>query len=196
MTLEAYRVALEQAKKDLAAKITEVGAAERTVELGTKQIVELRQTIAVLSKLCGESEYVEEDALGITDVVRMTYRSAVGEGNGLSAQDVRDRIESMGYAGRWANLLASVHTVTNRLFKMGEIEASGNLNGRETFRWKKTILDRAAESAMTSLYSTKFDAVEAAKRLETLNETLKSKQPAPRKQGFIYDKSPEPPKKR
>jgi len=146
MTLEAYKVALEQAKKDLASKIAAVGEAEQIVELGTKQIVELRQTIAVLSKLCGEPEYVEEDALGITDVVRMVYKSAVNDGNGFSAQDVRERIESMGYAGRWTNLLASVHTVTNRLFKMGEIQASGNVNGKETFRWKKAASDKALDT--------------------------------------------------
>lgn len=134
MTLEAYKKALEQAKKDLLAKTVEVGEAEQTVERGTKQIVELRQTIAVLSKLCGEPEYVEEDALGITEVVRLAYKSAAG-GAGLSAQDVKERIESMGYAGRWANLLASVHTVTKRLYQKGEIEAAGNINGKDTFRW-------------------------------------------------------------
>jgi len=134
MTLDAYKTALAQAKKDLAEKVSEVGKAEGTVERGTKEIVELRQTIAVLSKLCGEPPFVEEDALGLTDVIRMAYQS-LASNDGVSAQEVRERIESMGYAGRWANLLASVHTVTNRLHRMGELQPMGNLNGNETFRW-------------------------------------------------------------
>ncbi len=141
MTLEAYKTALAQAKKDLSVKIAEVGEAERIVDVGTRQIVELRQTIAVLAKLCGEPEYVEEDALGITDVVRMVYQSKRGQG--LTAQEVKELIESMGYAGRWANLLASVHTVTKRLLKSGEVEAAGNVNGKERFQWtpSRTNLD-------------------------------------------------------
>ena len=137
MTLEAYKTALAQAKKDLATKVAEVGKAEDVVERGSKEIVELRQTVAVLSKLCGEPPFIEEDALGLTDIVRLAYKS-LASSDGVSAQEVKERIESMGYAGRWANLLASVHTVTNRLHRMGELEAAGNVNGKGRFRWRKS----------------------------------------------------------
>lgn len=133
MTVDAYKAALTQAKKDLLAKTSEVAEAERTVERATREIVELRQTIAVLSRLCGEPEFVEEDALGITEIVRMAYRS-----NGstpMTAQDVKSRVESMGYEGRWTNLLASVHTVTKRLAQKGDIELAGTIDGKDAYKW-------------------------------------------------------------
>ena len=58
-----------------------------------------------------------------------------GLSGGMSAQDVRAKMESMGYAGRWGNLLASIHTVIKRLHQKGEIQATGNVNGRDTYRW-------------------------------------------------------------
>jgi hypothetical protein len=134
MTLDTYKESLKQAKLDLARAVTDLGDAEERVERETKKIVELRQTVTVLSRLCGEPEYVEEDALGLTDVIRLAYRSAVG-GTDLTLQDVKDRIDSMGYAGRWGNLLASVHTVTKRLIVKNDVELVGNVNGKDTYRW-------------------------------------------------------------
>jgi hypothetical protein len=163
MTLDAYKTALTQAKKDLMSKVAEVGNAEEIVERGTKEIVELRQTIAVLAKLCGESPFNEEDELGLTDVIRMAYKSLAGAGHsGVSAQEVKEQVESMGYAGRWANLLASVHTVTNRLYRMGEIQPAGNVNGRDTFRWSRESIGRTMPLA--SLMKTKGTLAQAAKR--------------------------------
>ena len=134
MTLDTYKESLKQAKVDLARSVAELGDAEARAERATKQIAELRQTVTVLSRLCGEPEYVEEDALGLTDVIRMAYRSAARD-RGLALQEVKDRIDSMGYGGRWGNLLASVHTVTKRLLAKGDVEAAGNVNGRDTYRW-------------------------------------------------------------
>ncbi len=134
MTLDTYKESLKQAKLDLARAITVLGEAEATAERATKQIAELRQTVTILGRLCGESEYVEEDALGLTDVIRLAYRSAAGS-PGLTLQDVKDRIDSMGYAGRWGNLLASVHTVTKRLVAKKDVEPAGNVNGKDTYRW-------------------------------------------------------------
>lgn len=134
MTSDTYKQSLQQAKLDLTKAIAELGNAEAIVERKSKEIVELRQTVTVLSRLCGEPEFVEEDVLGLTDVIRLAYKSAAG-GPGLTLQDVKERIDSMGYAGRWGNLLASVHTVTKRLLNKGDVEAAANVNGKDTYRW-------------------------------------------------------------
>lgn len=146
MTLETYKESLKQAKLDLAKAIADLGDAETKADRATKQIGELRQTVFVLSRLCGEPEFVEEDALGLTDVIRLAYRSAAG-GPGLTLQDVKDRIDRMGYAGRWGNLLASVHTVTKRLVAKRDVEPAGNVNGKETYRWAGNSLDPAPDKA-------------------------------------------------
>jgi len=132
--MDTYKRALEQAKADLANRIAELGAAQKLAELAEKEIVGLRQTVSALQRLCGESEYVEEDALGLTDAIRMTFKTAAG-GSPLTAQDVKELMENSGYAGRWGNLLASIHTVIKRLHAKGEIEPGANINGRDTFRW-------------------------------------------------------------
>jgi|SRR5271163_2191881 len=138
MTTDTYKEALKQAKADLADRVATLGAAQDTAERAEKDIVELRQTIAALQRLCGEPEFVEEDALGLTDAIRLAFKTEDSKRmGGMSAQDVREKMESMGYRGRWGNLLASIHTVIKRLFDKGELEAAGNLNGRETFRWKE-----------------------------------------------------------
>lgn len=146
MTLDTYKESLKQAKLDLTKAIAELGNAEAIVERKTKDIAELRQTVTVLGRLCGEAEFVEEDALGLTDVIRLAYKSAAG-GAGMTLQDVKDRIDSMGYAGRWGNLLASVHTVTKRLIAKGDVEPAGNVNGKETYRWAGRSLDPAPNKA-------------------------------------------------
>jgi hypothetical protein len=144
MTTETYKEALKQAKLDLTKAIAELGNAEAIVERKTKEIAELRQTVTVLSRLCGEPEFFEEDALGLTDVIRLAYKSADG-GAGLTLQDVKDRIDSMGYEGRWGNLLASVHTVTKRLVIKGDVEPAGNVNGKDTYRWAGRSADPAPD---------------------------------------------------
>ncbi len=142
MDVTLYKEALEQAKKDLARATHELGVAQENAILAEGEIVELRQTIAALAKLCGESEFVEEDALGLTDAIRQVFKAHMSAnrsgGNGLDAHEVRETMELMGYAGRWGNLLASIHTVLKRLHEKGEIEAAGNINGRETYRWKES----------------------------------------------------------
>jgi hypothetical protein len=138
MTHETYKEALKQAKTDLAEQVETLGRAQDCAEKAEKAIVELRQTITALQRLCGEPEFVEEDALGLTDAIRMVFKTANAEAGGreaLSAHDVRERMERMGYGGRWGNLLASIHTVIKRLHEQKQLEATGNLNGRDTFRW-------------------------------------------------------------
>src|SRR5580698_4324235 len=132
MTTDTYKEALKQAKSDLAERVATLGKAQATAEQAEKDIVELRQTIAALQRLCGEPEFVEEDALGLTDAIRMAFKTA---GREMSPHDVREYVENSGYAGRWGNLLASIHTVVKRLHAKGEIQATGNVNGRDTYRW-------------------------------------------------------------
>ena len=144
MTLETYRESLKQAKLDLTKAIADLGDTEAKVERLVKQIAELRQTVFALSRLCGEPEFVEEDALGLTDVIRLAYKSAVG-GPPLTLQEVKDRIDSMGYAGRWGNLLASVHTVTKRLVGKGDVVLAGTVNGKDAFTWTGRSADPAPD---------------------------------------------------
>ncbi len=140
MTTDTYKQALKQAKDDLVHRIAALGDYQVKVAEAEREIMELRQTVAALARLCGEPEFVEEDALGLTEAIRMAFRThepgMYGLGEGMSAHDVRTKLEAMGYAGRWGNVLASIHTVIKRLFDKGELEAAGNINGRDTFRWK------------------------------------------------------------
>lgn len=145
MTPDTYKIALKQAKADLAEQVEILGRAQDCAEKAEKAIVELRQTIAALQRLCGEPEYVEEDALGLTDAIRMAFRTSDRE---MDSYDVREQMEGMGYAGRWGNLLASIQTVIPRLHKKGEIAPAGNRNGRDTWRWagpRKSLGQRIAD---------------------------------------------------
>ena len=148
MDVTTYKEALGQAKKDLEKATEKLGVAQEQAIEAERDIVELRQTIAALAKLCGESEFVEEDALGITDAVRMAFKTdepgMYGLGNGLTAHDIRAKLESMGYAGRWGNILASIHTVIKRLREKKEIEAVGNINGMDCYRWAANAKTRNA----------------------------------------------------
>jgi len=136
MTLETYKESLKQAKLDLTKAIADLGDAEAKAERANKQIAELRQTVTVLSRLCGEPEFVEEDTLGLTEVIRLAYKSAVG-GPGMTLQDVKERIDSMG----------SVHTVTKRLLAKGDVEPAGNVNGKDTYCWSGRSTDPAPDKS-------------------------------------------------
>jgi hypothetical protein len=133
MDITTYKEALEKAKKDLENANHRLAVAQEQAIEAERNIVELRETIAALAKLCGE-QYVEEDALGLTDIVRQVFKTTT-DANGLDAQAVREKIERMGYTGRWANLLAAVHTVIKRLHEKKEIEVVTNTNGSYYFRW-------------------------------------------------------------
>lgn len=155
MTTDTYKQALKQAKTDLAEQVQILGKAQDSAEKAEKAIVELRQTIAALQVLCGEPEFVEEDALGLTDAIRMAFRTT---GRDMSSHDVREQMESMGYGGRWGNLLASIQTVIPRLYKKGEIQPMGNVNGRDTYRWvgrpipsNNALADRANYNKLASI---------------------------------------------
>jgi len=173
MVMDTYKRALDQAKADLASRVAELGAAQKLAELAEKEILELRQTVSALQRLCGESEYVEEDALGLTDAIRMTFKTAAG-GASLTAQDVKDLMENSGYAGRWGNLLASIHTVIKRLYAKGEIESGGNVKGRDTFRWVgyTSMADRPGKRILRRLNLESTNTVPSGAPTETFLDGL------------------------
>ena len=54
MTHDNYKSSLKQAKQDLAHAVEELGETQAKTEELETQIADLRQVVAVLSKLCGE----------------------------------------------------------------------------------------------------------------------------------------------
>jgi uncharacterized coiled-coil protein SlyX len=125
MDVDEYKAALLTAKNELISAITDLGETQnRTLEL-EQRIADLRQTISVLSKLCGEREMDVEEALGLTDAIRAAFVS-VGKDQSLTAQEVRLRLEAHGFnTRRYGNLLASIHTVIKRLENKKEIRCAG-----------------------------------------------------------------------
>lgn len=124
MTPQAYESALYEAKKELADAIGELGEAQaRTQEL-EQRIGDLRQSISVLAKLCGQEDVDVETSLGLTDAIRMAF-SRVGN-TPVTVEEMRVQLESVGFnTRRYGNLLASIHTVFSRLQRQGEIKAAG-----------------------------------------------------------------------
>jgi len=128
MTKESYKTALQDAQKELAETIAELGKIQGREAALEVRIVELRQSVASLARLCGE-KFAEEDELGLTDAIRLALKTA---GTPLAAAGVRDRIESMGFdVSRYGNILASIHTVLKRLVDQGQAEDVGGLN----YKW-------------------------------------------------------------
>jgi|SRR5579863_899529 len=134
MSPETYKMSLKQAKQDLADTVAELGEVQQKAQELEQRIVDLRQTVAALSKLCGE-EFIEvEDALGLTAAIRLTMEDAAG--TALTPQDVRLRLESRGFnTRRYGNLLASIHTVLGRLQAKREVVPVAQPNGKVGYRW-------------------------------------------------------------
>ena len=132
MTIQTYKKALRQAEAHLKAQKEILARAQKTIQGAEQAIMDLRQTIASLRRLCGEPELIEEDALGLTDAIRQVFRTA---GRSMSAHDVREQMEATGHRERWANLLAGILVVIPRLARRGEIRRSGTVNGRDVFDW-------------------------------------------------------------
>src|ERR1700722_4678045 len=119
MRPESYEAALKQAGEELAASVVELGDAQARAEELEQRIADLRQTVSVLSKLCGEDNVEIEDSLGLTDAIRYVFAGA-GTHKSLTAQDVRLHLEGQGFnARRYGNILASIHTVIKRLENRG-----------------------------------------------------------------------------
>jgi hypothetical protein len=119
MSPETYKAALKQAKKELEIAVEELGDLLKKENEAEHRIVELRQTVAVLSKLCGEP-YEDADALGLTDAVRLALKTAAVE---MYPNGVKGRMESMGFnTSSYGNIMASIHTILKRLKEQGQVE--------------------------------------------------------------------------
>src|SRR5215469_1590356 len=100
---------LVQLKEELADCLHKQVEAQKTIKETHERIANLRQSIAAISKLCGE-EFNEEDALGLTDAIRQLFKETMDRP--MTAQDVRTGLESRGFnVSRYGNSLASIHTV-------------------------------------------------------------------------------------
>jgi chromosome segregation ATPase len=135
MNVETYKQSLEEAKKELAATIAELGETEAKVQELGDRLTDLRQTVAVLSKLCGVENVEVEDSLGLTDAIRKIYEE--GRGQNFNAHDIRLQLEARGFqTRRYGNLLASIYTVISRLEKKKEIRPVGTRgDGKPTYQW-------------------------------------------------------------
>ena len=129
-----YRGALQEAKKELVSAVADLGEAQnRALEL-EQRITDFRQTVSVLSKLCGEDDLDIEDSLGLTDAIRSAF-VVVGKDGSLTPQEVRLRLEAQGFnTRRYGNLLASIHTVVKRLEAKQEISCIGTKGDKPAYR--------------------------------------------------------------
>ncbi len=135
MTDTDYKAVLEMAKADLLQTQNEMGDCLKRQEELEKKIAGLRATIAALSRMLNE-EFVEEDAMGLTDAIREAFRS-VGLSGNLTPTEVKGRLEMMGYDTRkYGNVMASVHTIINRLESKREIRNVGTRgDGKPCYQW-------------------------------------------------------------
>jgi len=125
MTDTDYKAILEQAKTDLLKTQNQLGEKFKEQEMLEKKITALRATIAALARMLDE-EFVEEDALGFTDAIREAFR-AMGVSGNLTPTEVKGKLEMMGYdIAKYGNVMASVHTIINRLQSKNEIKHVGN----------------------------------------------------------------------
>jgi chromosome segregation ATPase len=138
MSPESYKKALTTAKKDLADSIEALGEAQQRTQELDDRILQLRQTVSALSKLCGEKDFEVEDALGLTDSIRAALQNAP-RSKSFTAQEVRLLLEARGFnTKRYGNLLASIHTVLKRLVDKGEVMLAGTIgeDQKQTYLWK------------------------------------------------------------
>jgi hypothetical protein len=140
MTPQTYEAALEQARKELAQSVEELGEAQSREQELEQRIADLRQTISILSKLCGQEDMDIEDSLGLTDAIRLAF--AYAKEQGMTAQETRLRLETQGFnTRRYGNLLASIHTVIKRLDSKGEIRHIGDrTDGKPVYAWTSKII--------------------------------------------------------
>ena len=127
MSVERYRRALEEAIKEYER------LAQRRAELD-ERIAQLVQSMGSLSRLCNLTPTV---ALGLTDACRMVLKAA---GHPMTAAEVRQQLQAMGFdTSRYANPLASIHTVLKRLCRAEEARFVPRPFDRPAYAWRGTI---------------------------------------------------------
>jgi len=125
MTSDDYRRALEAARQEY----EQLAAQRSALDL---RLAQLAQTIGSLMRLCDLTPSV---AAGLTDTCRTVLRAAQRP---LTALEVRDLLEAMGFdVSRYANELASIHTVLKRLAQSGEVRLLPRVNDKPAYEWKK-----------------------------------------------------------
>jgi hypothetical protein len=135
MTQESYIVALEAAKAELAAASAELTQAQQKTQELSRRIADLRQTVTVLSKLCGEQNIQIEDTLGLTDSIRKVFQD--GCNRDFTVHDVRQQLQAVGFpTSKYGNLLASIHVVVGRLVTNQEIIQTSKVGSdKPSYRW-------------------------------------------------------------
>jgi hypothetical protein len=127
-----FKESLKAAKAELAALQHELGGCLKHQEELEKKIAAVRQMITGFSDALGE-QFVEEDSLGLTDAIRQAFRTS---GSPMTPTDVKGRLETLGYdTSKYGNMMASVHSVINRLVKQGQIRGVGALGGKPAYQW-------------------------------------------------------------
>lgn len=125
--VDDYRRALEKATREYEALLAERARIDA-------RLARLAQTIGSLMRLCNLTPTV---SLGLTDACRMVLKAA---SHPLTAVEVRDQLEAMGFdVARYANDLASIHTVLKRLNQAGEADFVPRANDRPAWRWRKPV---------------------------------------------------------
>jgi hypothetical protein len=120
-----YRRALQKATREYETLLAERARLD-------ERLAKLAQTIASLMRLCNLTPTV---SLGLTDACRMVLRAA---GHPLTAVEVRHQLEAMGFdVARYANDLASIHTVLKRLSQAGQADFVPRAHDRPAYRWRR-----------------------------------------------------------
>ena len=123
--VDDYRRALEKATREY-----ETLLAERTRL--DERLARLTQTMGSLMRLCDLTPAI---SLGLTDACRMVLKAARDP---LTGVEVRQGLETMGFdVGRYANDLASIHTVLKRLHQAGEADLVPRAHGKPAYRWHR-----------------------------------------------------------
>lgn len=124
---ESYRQALEQAIREYEHLSKERARID-------ERLAQLIQTMGSLSRLCRLTPSVQ---LGLTDACRVVLKSAARP---LSAAEIRERLAFIGFdVCRYANPLASIHTVLRRLCRSGEAAFTPRASDRPAFAWKPPV---------------------------------------------------------
>jgi hypothetical protein len=127
-----FKETLKNAKAELAELQHEMGLCLQRQEELEKKIAAIRQMIMGFSAALGE-QFVEEDSLGLTDAIRQAFKTHEAP---LTPTDVRGRLEALGYdTSKYGNMMASVHTIINRLVTQGQIRQNGTIAGKPAYQW-------------------------------------------------------------
>jgi hypothetical protein len=122
MTADAYKQAFEKARKDLLNAIHQRD--QWTLEIAKLQPVvkslagRLQEQGSKISLITAESYLIP-----VQELVLACVRGSI---TAVSAMDVRDKLDSIGYdLSKYSNPLAVIHGALNRLEKAGDITSAG-----------------------------------------------------------------------